>query len=109
MHFYDLGHLSGSATTRPLLSRYFLAGVIGYAFGLLATFVSETQLAPPRCDPLAATVQRNRLTTGHRTVENRFAAWNTSLMKSAHPVLRSLYLMQHGQPALLFLVPGTLV
>lgn len=39
---------------------YFLAGVIGYAIGLLATFVS-------------------------------------------------LYLMQHGQPALLFLVPGTLV
>eukprot|EP00438_Fugacium_kawagutii_P030530 Skav213658 [mRNA] locus=scaffold2012:437371:440378:- [translate_table: standard] len=39
---------------------YFLAGVIGYAFGLLATFVS-------------------------------------------------LYLMQHGQPALLFLVPGTLI
>ncbi|CAE7705701.1 Sppl2b [Symbiodinium pilosum] len=39
---------------------YFLAGVIGYAVGLLATFVS-------------------------------------------------LYLMQHGQPALLFLVPGTLV
>eukprot|EP00440_Ansanella_granifera_P046627 gb/GFBE01050495.1/.p1 GENE.gb/GFBE01050495.1/~~gb/GFBE01050495.1/.p1 ORF type:complete len:533 (+),score=121.78 gb/GFBE01050495.1/:1-1599(+) len=39
---------------------YFLAGVVGYALGLLATFVS-------------------------------------------------LYLMQHGQPALLFLVPGTLV
>jgi len=39
---------------------YFLAGVIGYALGLLATFVS-------------------------------------------------LYLMQHGQPALLFLVPGTLI
>lgn len=39
---------------------YFVAGVVGYAVGLLATFVS-------------------------------------------------LYLMQHGQPALLFLVPGTLV
>lgn len=39
---------------------YFLAGVIGYGVGLLATFVS-------------------------------------------------LYLMQHGQPALLFLVPGTLI
>jgi len=39
---------------------YFLAGVLGYAIGLIATFVS-------------------------------------------------LYLMQHGQPALLFLVPGTLV
>eukprot|EP00933_Yihiella_yeosuensis_P005400 TRINITY_DN109906_c0_g1_i1.p1 TRINITY_DN109906_c0_g1~~TRINITY_DN109906_c0_g1_i1.p1 ORF type:complete len:524 (-),score=83.62 TRINITY_DN109906_c0_g1_i1:152-1723(-) len=39
---------------------YFAAGVIGYALGLIATFVS-------------------------------------------------LYLMQHGQPALLFLVPGTLV
>lgn len=39
---------------------YFVAGVFGYAIGLLATFVS-------------------------------------------------LYLMQHGQPALLFLVPGTLV
>merc|ERR1719436_2321584 len=39
---------------------YFLAGVIGYALGLLATFVS-------------------------------------------------LYLMKHGQPALLFLVPGTLL
>ena len=37
-----------------------MAGVVGYAIGLLATFVS-------------------------------------------------LYLMQHGQPALLFLVPGTLV
>merc|ERR1719412_3036539 len=41
-------------------SGYFTAGVIGYALGLLATFVS-------------------------------------------------LYLMKHGQPALLFLVPGTLL
>jgi len=44
----------------PKLGGYFTAGVIGYALGLFATFVS-------------------------------------------------LYLMQHGQPALLFLVPGTLL
>lgn len=44
----------------PLGSGYFVAGTVGYALGLLATFIS-------------------------------------------------LFLMKHGQPALLFLVPGTLI
>lgn len=48
------------ASKVPCGKGYFTAGVVGYALGLVATFVS-------------------------------------------------LYLMQHGQPALLFLVPGTLV
>lgn len=52
--------LTQKGTKFPVWSGYFVPGVIGYALGLLATFVS-------------------------------------------------LYLMKHGQPALLFLVPGTLL
>ena len=66
--------------TTSLGPRYFLAGVIGYGVGLLATFVPATQFQ-----------------------QNRRAGTEGAQQSS-----RSLYLMQHGQPALLFLVPGTL-